>query len=207
MAVYPAAGQDGRLKRLREIVTGLIRYERLELSWAHADEARQYAERLIALALRNGDKHRETMELADYWLMEKDLIHKLFTVLVPRYQNFKTCYTDLHKLAIEYPGSGFPKGVLELRGNPWPPVMPRQRDYKYTLSNMLLSAAKQDFYKSRQDRISTAQPTASSSSKEAAVEDEKPSSSVDPVIQTEQSSANVTDSKPLPVSKESVVDR
>jgi len=35
------------------------------------------------------------MEMADFWLEEKQLIHKLFKVLVPRYENFPTAYTRL----------------------------------------------------------------------------------------------------------------
>lgn len=143
-------GQEGRLKRMRQIVTGLIRYERVEPAFAQADEARQYAERLIYLAIKNGDQHSETMDMADFWLLEKDLIHKLFKVLVPRYQNYKTCFTDLHKQAVEYPGYGVPRAVLELRGNPWPPIVPRQRDTRYLLSNILLAGARKDYHNSKQ---------------------------------------------------------
>lgn len=50
------------------------------------------------------------------FVQEKDLVHKLFKVLVPRYKDFKTCYTDLHKLAIDYPGPGNGLGILELKG-------------------------------------------------------------------------------------------
>lgn len=46
MAVYPGGGQTERLLRLRQIVTGLIRFERVEPSWTQGDEARQYAERV-----------------------------------------------------------------------------------------------------------------------------------------------------------------
>jgi hypothetical protein len=35
------------------------------------------------------------MEMADYWLVEKQLVHKLFKVLVPRYSNYTTAYTRL----------------------------------------------------------------------------------------------------------------
>ncbi|RUS76192.1 hypothetical protein EGW08_016036 [Elysia chlorotica] len=143
-------GPEGRLKRMRQIVSGLIRYERVEPTFAQADEARQYAERLLYLAIKNGDKHKETMDMADFWLLEKDLIHKLFKVLVPRYQSYTTCFTDLHKLAVEYPGQGFPRAVLELRGNPWPPIVPRQRDTRYLLSNILLAGARKDYHISKQ---------------------------------------------------------
>ncbi|XP_041373076.1 39S ribosomal protein L17, mitochondrial-like [Gigantopelta aegis] len=139
------SGVEGRIKRLRKLVTGLIRYERIETAHSHGDEARGYAERLIQVAIKNGDKHRETMEMADFWLMEKDLIHKLFKVLVPRYQNYSTSYTQMWNLPIKYPGFGHQSGVLELKGNPWPPVRPEQRETKYLLSNILLQEARREY--------------------------------------------------------------
>lgn len=60
--------------------------------------------------------HAETMELADFWILEKQYIHKLFKVLVPRYQNYDSAYTKLHKLQLDYPGNHWKKAVLELRG-------------------------------------------------------------------------------------------
>lgn len=39
-------GPEGRLDKLRKTVTGLIKYERIELNYNRADEARQYAERV-----------------------------------------------------------------------------------------------------------------------------------------------------------------
>ncbi|XP_059143350.1 large ribosomal subunit protein bL17m-like [Physella acuta] len=179
LALYPGAGQPGRIRRLKELVSGLIRYERVEPLWSHADEARQYIERLIYLAVKNGDQHKETMDIANFWLEEKDLVHKLFKVLVPRYKGYKTCVTDLHKLATRYPGSGAALGVLELRGNPYPPIIPHQRDMRYTLSNMLLSAARHDFYAAKQ---TTAKTTAAAKQRPATTSttNSTKSSSVDP---------------------------
>ncbi|XP_005097769.1 39S ribosomal protein L17, mitochondrial [Aplysia californica] len=183
MQIRPAGGPEARLLRLRQIVSGLIRYERIEPTWTQADEARQYAERLIHLAVRNGDQHKPTMELADYWLLEKDLVHKLFKVLVPRYRNQTSSFTDLHKQAVEYPGHGNPNGVLELRGNPWPPVAPRRRDTKFLLSNVLLAAARKDFYESK--RQQKQQDLASSSS---------PSSSTTPLSSSSEEFSETTES-------------
>lgn len=39
-------GPEGRLRNLRQTVTALIKYERIELSYSRADEARGYAERV-----------------------------------------------------------------------------------------------------------------------------------------------------------------
>lgn len=39
-------GPEGRINKLRKTVTGLIKYERIELNLHRGDEARQYAERV-----------------------------------------------------------------------------------------------------------------------------------------------------------------
>ena len=51
-----------------------------------------------------------------FLLQEKDLIHKLFKVLVPRYQNYSTSFTQMWNLPIKYPGFGHQSAVLELKG-------------------------------------------------------------------------------------------
>ncbi|XP_076438416.1 large ribosomal subunit protein bL17m-like isoform X2 [Babylonia areolata] len=128
------AGPEGRLKRLRKHVTALIRHERVESSFAQCDEARGYAEK------------------------EKDLIHKLFKVLVPRYSSFPAAATSIHKISGLYPGDGVPMGVLELKGNPWPSVRPQPRDTSLLLHNILLQEARQDFHAEQQADTSSACP-------------------------------------------------
>jgi large subunit ribosomal protein L17 len=39
-------GSEGRLFKMRKIVTAMLKYERLELNFNKADEARGYAERV-----------------------------------------------------------------------------------------------------------------------------------------------------------------
>lgn len=39
-------GPEGRIDKLRKTVTGLIKFERIELNYNRGDEARQYAERV-----------------------------------------------------------------------------------------------------------------------------------------------------------------
>jgi large subunit ribosomal protein L17 len=56
------------------------------------------------------------MEIADFWLTEKQLVHKLFKVLVPRYENYQTAYTRL-VLAPNVVGARYMnQAILELRG-------------------------------------------------------------------------------------------
>jgi large subunit ribosomal protein L17 len=130
---------------MRKLVTALIRIERIEGIASYLDESRGYAERLIQEAVKHGDVHQATMELADYWLLEKDLIHKLFNVLVPRYSECEGAYTQFWNLPTIYPGRPIKHAVLELKGNPWPPVVPHLRDIKGSLINILLDETRHDY--------------------------------------------------------------
>ncbi|XP_076092427.1 large ribosomal subunit protein bL17m-like [Mytilus galloprovincialis] len=143
------SGPSGRIKRLRMCVTGLIRHERIESTFARCDETRGYAERLINIASKHGDKDKYAMEVADYWLLEKDLIHKLFKVIVPRYENNRSSYTKLYMLPKELPGYGKDMGVLELKDNPWPQVVPKQRETKYFLTNMLVDELRKEHHRTK----------------------------------------------------------
>jgi large subunit ribosomal protein L17 len=78
----------GRLRDIRRTVTEVIRYERIEKNHNRAEVTREYVERLISEALRYGDRHKPTMELANWWLTDKTLIPKLFKVLVERYRDW-----------------------------------------------------------------------------------------------------------------------
>ncbi|GAB0092872.1 39S ribosomal protein L17, mitochondrial [Sergentomyia squamirostris] len=138
-------GPEGRLLKLRKTVTGLFQNERIELFYPRADEARGYAETLINEAIRYGDCHKATMEMADYWLLNKQCVHKLFKVLVPRYQNFNVSYTRMYKAPREYPGYYTKRAVLELRGNPFPPLVPDKVQNRNFLHNVLLDEAKRAY--------------------------------------------------------------
>jgi large subunit ribosomal protein L17 len=84
------------------------------------------------------------MEMVDYWLLEKDLIPKLFKVIVPRFQNKTGPYTEVFKLPVSYPGRGRQNIVMELKGNPYPPVVTESRNYNRSLTNILIKALKDD---------------------------------------------------------------
>ncbi|XP_076657271.1 mitochondrial ribosomal protein L17 [Halictus rubicundus] len=138
-------GPQGRLEKIRKTFTALVKYERIELNYSRADETRGYAEQLISEALRHGPEHKETMEMANFWLLEKQLVHKLFKVLVPRFQNCTTSYTKLHKAPTIYPGNPYERAVLELRGNVYPSVEQYDPHQSMSLHNILLNAARKEF--------------------------------------------------------------
>lgn len=100
---------------------------------------------MISDAIRYGDCHRTTMAMADYWLLEKQLIHKLFKVLVPRFQDSELSYTKIYKAPREYPGIYYRRSVLELRGHPYPPLVTDHNQNRNQLHNILLDEARKEF--------------------------------------------------------------
>ena len=84
--------------------------------------------------------------MADYWLLEKDLVPKLFQVIVPRYENKLGPYTLVHKLSPVYPGGGQKNIIMELKNNPLPPIKNESaRDFSGSLTNVLVRALKQEY--------------------------------------------------------------
>jgi large subunit ribosomal protein L17 len=149
-------GLYGRLIKMRQTVTALVRHERIELNYLRADEARGYAERLISDAVRYGDCHRPTMEQAKFWIDDPVLVPKLFKVLAPRYQSWSGSvpYTRLLRAPSnptnikEYESRA--RAVLELRGNPYPPLPgPMARKHPGQIHNVLLEEARKDYFKSQ----------------------------------------------------------
>lgn len=147
----------GRLFGLTHTVTRLFRDERIVCHYNRATEVRPYAERLIVEAMRYGDKHRPTMELANYWLRDKSLIHKLFKEFVPRYENYCSAFTAIHLLGKNYSlhgmsmtewkdfrGSlqGGPDTVLEMRGSELPAIVKPKLAREGLLTNILIDGAR-----------------------------------------------------------------
>lgn len=141
-------GLRGRLLTTRKTVTELIQNERLELSYPRGVVAREYTERLIQEAVNHGDKHKPTMELADWWLKDKSLVHKLFKVLVPRFQDMDSSYTRFFYgpfiQRLEDPTSR-PRVIVELKGHPFPPLSYSNTEANRGLiSNVLLAEARRE---------------------------------------------------------------
>lgn len=93
------------------------------------------------------------METADFWLLEKELIHKLFKVLVPRYENSNLSYTRMFNAPRPQATLHTEKVVLELRGNPFPDLLNKKTNNKHFIQNVLLDAAKQDYRQSKVSEI------------------------------------------------------
>ncbi|NXJ78522.1 RM17 protein, partial [Trogon melanurus] len=136
-------GPRSRLDLLRNLVTALVRHERIEAPWARADEMRGYAEKLIEYA-KLGDTNERAMRMANFWLTEKDLIHKLFKVLAPRFQPHPGSYTRLLQIPNRDSLDRAKMAVIELKGNPLPPLIRPRRDSEKTLLNQLLKGYREE---------------------------------------------------------------
>lgn len=151
---------SGQLKGLAFTITELFKKERIVLNYSKATEIRPHAERLIVEAMRNGDRHRQTMALANFWLLDKQLIHKLFKELVPRYSDYNSAFTALHMLGGNYEILSNrdrcyykTQAVLELRGNNLPPITRPKLNKSGLLTNVLISAAAAEADNTRRPRL------------------------------------------------------
>ena len=84
-----------RKSMLRNLVTDLFRYERIQTTDCRAKEARKEAEKMITLAKR-GDLHARRQALA--YIKDEDVVTKLFDEIAPKYEERKGGYTRILKL-------------------------------------------------------------------------------------------------------------
>ena len=156
-------GMRGQLLYTRKSVTALIKDERVEFTHGRGVVAREYTERLLQEAVAHGDKHVPTMELANWWLTDKSLVHKLFKVLVPRFQDMSCSYTRMLKAPMIFkPEGGVYEGkervVLELRGNPFPPLYYSNTEpNRAQIHNVLLNEARRDARLKREYNLNSGQ--------------------------------------------------
>jgi len=152
-------GNRYQLELTRRAVTGLIQHERLELSAGIGITAREYTERLIGEAVLHGDTHVATMRQAEWWLAEDPaLVHKLFKVLAarPAIRDSPHGYTRLlHSPSQAYSNkeggrqdisySWRPRVVVELLGNPFPPLQySNTQSNRGMIHNVLLTEARRE---------------------------------------------------------------
>ena len=76
---------------LRNLVTDLFRYGRIQTTDCRAKEARREAEKMITLAKR-GDLHARRQALA--YIKDEDVVTKLFSEIAPGYADRNGGYTS-----------------------------------------------------------------------------------------------------------------
>ena len=99
-----------RRAMLRNIVTSLFKYERIETTDAKAKSLKPIAEKMITLAKR-GDLHARRQALS--YLQDKAVTHKLFDDLKDRYLDRQGGYVRIVKKGIRK-GDAAPISVVQL---------------------------------------------------------------------------------------------
>lgn len=99
-----------RLALYRNLVTDLLRYEKIVTTEAKAKEARSLAENMITLG-KEGSLHARRQALS--FVSDKKVVKKVFEELAPRYANRAGGYTRLVRLGARL-GDGAPMVQLEL---------------------------------------------------------------------------------------------
>ena len=109
---YRKLGRDSSARKalLRGIDTSLFRYERIETTEAKAKELRKIAEKMLTLAKR-GDLHARRQALA--YMMDKDVVKKLFDEVAPKYKDRQGGYTRIIKTGVRQ-GDAAPMVIIEL---------------------------------------------------------------------------------------------
>jgi large subunit ribosomal protein L17 len=79
---------------LRNLATSLLKYERIETTEARAKEVSSIAEKMISLG-KQGDLAARRHAMA--YLMEEDVVTKLFETIAPKYADRQGGYTRIMK--------------------------------------------------------------------------------------------------------------
>ncbi len=101
---------DHRKAMFRNMITSLLRNERVQTTDAKARELRRFTEKIITLGKR-GDLHAR--RLAARTIGDKEVLHKLFAELGPRYADRQGGYTRLIKIGFRK-GDDAPVTLVEL---------------------------------------------------------------------------------------------
>lgn len=144
-------GPEKRLHLLKVLVNALIQHERIETTFPKAHEAQKYVNRLIEIAKRGTD-NAYSRDMINYWTPDEAMQSKLLNDLVPRYKDHNSDFTRIAILSKPYFNEAVEKynryAVLELKGNPLPPL-PIQEKNSYTLQNVLIDAAREAMSKDK----------------------------------------------------------
>lgn len=99
-----------RLALMRNLVTSLYRFERIETTLAKAKEMRKPAEKVITSAKKGSIHARRN---AFKMVRDQGILKKLFDVIGPRYADRNGGYTRIYKLGNRL-GDCAPMAIIEL---------------------------------------------------------------------------------------------
>jgi len=101
---------DHRKSMLRNIVTSLLREERIETTEDRAKELKRMADRMISLG-KHGDLHAKKQALS--YLYDETVVKKLFDEIAPKYKERNGGYTRILKTGFRR-GDGASMALVEL---------------------------------------------------------------------------------------------
>jgi large subunit ribosomal protein L17 len=94
----------------RNMVTSLLKYDKIKTTDVKAKEVSRWADRIITLAKR-GDLHARRQAMAI--VREKDVVHRLFENVSQRFGEINGGYTRIIKIG-RRPGDAAPVSIIEL---------------------------------------------------------------------------------------------
>ncbi len=103
-----------RKAMFRNMVTSLLKYDRIRTTDAKAKELRKWADSMITLAKR-GDLHARRQAMAV--IREKDVVHKLFNEAEERFGGVNGGYTRITKLGLRT-GDAASMSLIEIIADP-----------------------------------------------------------------------------------------
>ncbi|MBA2881958.1 ribosomal protein L17 [Desulfosalsimonas propionicica] len=101
-----------RQAMFRNMVTSLLKHDRIKTTDAKAKELRRWADHIITLAKR-GDLHARRQALSI--VREKAVVHQIFADAPKRFGDINGGYTRVVKLGCR-PGDAAPVSMVELTG-------------------------------------------------------------------------------------------
>src|SRR6059036_2044013 len=104
------SGPDHQKLMLAGLASQLFEHGRIRTTEAKAKALRPIAEHLITFAKR-GDVHARRQVLKS--VPDRDVVHKLFSEIAPRFSERSGGYTRILKLG-QRPGDGAPMALIEL---------------------------------------------------------------------------------------------
>jgi large subunit ribosomal protein L17 len=109
---YRKLGRDSSARKalFRSILTSFFAHGRIETTDAKAKEVGKLAAKMITLAKR-GDLHARRQVLS--YLMDEDVVKKLFDEIGPKYKDRQGGYTRIMKLGPRR-GDAAPMAIIEL---------------------------------------------------------------------------------------------
>jgi large subunit ribosomal protein L17 len=111
---------------VRNMVTSLLKHERIKTTKARAKEVRRYAEKMITMAKKETLASKRNVL---GFVREREVVNKLFKSLIYRYAERKGGYTRILKLGYR-PGDGAEMVFLELVDRPLEEKASENKDTK-----------------------------------------------------------------------------